>query len=51
MRVFRSRLAPGAGAALPPGYAWMAAGEEALYPFPNLFVKLLQAFGPSAVVR
>ncbi|MEO3946514.1 A/G-specific adenine glycosylase [Gorillibacterium sp. CAU 1737] len=51
MRVFRSRLAPGAGAALPPGYAWMAAGEEALYPFPNLFVKLLQAFGPSAFVR
>ncbi|WP_234340315.1 NUDIX domain-containing protein [Gorillibacterium timonense] len=45
MRVFRCRLAPGAGEQLPPGYAWMAADEESRYPFPNLFVRLIRDFG------
>ena len=44
MRVFRCRPAEGSPAELPPGYAWMGAGEEKRYPFPNLFVRLIGAF-------
>jgi len=44
MRVFRCRLAVGSREQLPPGYAWMGEEEEALYPFPNLFARLISAF-------
>ncbi|MCL6457103.1 MAG: A/G-specific adenine glycosylase [Gorillibacterium sp.] len=49
MRVYRCRLAAPAAAVeeLPPGYAWMGPGELYRYAFPNLFLRIINEFGPA----